>query len=97
MSQLTRLGIRRGSDLGAQAQWLSLGTHRGRRLKDRERTLLLVIRVNITLPTFQGKPIRMAPLGTETTTLRHCLQECLLDLYPILLDPLRVIMDIPLA
>lgn len=94
-----RLGIRRGSDLGVRAQCLSPGIPRGRRLKGKEKTLLLglILRVTIIRPTLLGRRARMALLGVEVTTLRHCLQGWLLDPYLLLLDPLLDIMGIPLA
>jgi hypothetical protein len=97
MSRTTRLGIHRESDPEVRAQCLSLGIRRGRRLRGREKTLLLVLRVNIIHPALLGKRIRTTLLGMEQTTLHHCLRGCLLDPYPILLVPLLNIMDIPLA
>lgn len=97
MSRTTYLGIHRESDPGVQAQCLSLGIRRGRQLRGREKTLPLLLRVTITHPSLLGRRIRTGPLGMETPTLHHYLRGCLLDLYLILLGPLLVIMDIPLA
>jgi len=97
MSRTTRLGIHPESDPGVRAQCLSLGIRRGRPLRGREKTLPLVLRVTFIHPSLLVKRIRTAPLGMETTTPHHCLRGCLLDPYPILLDPLLAIIHIPLV
>lgn len=92
MSRATRLGIHRESDPGVRAQCLSLGIRRGHRLRGREKTLLLVLRVTIIHPSLLGKRIRTALLGMETATLHHYHRGCLLDPYILLLDPLLATM-----